>query len=168
MHALHACRRAAPRRQQELQDAHSAELGLTLYQLATTYYCHDLLADAGPALQRATALLRGHYPQDHDLVRAAAAAAATNSSDCCGCSQLLLLLHAGMVTSLCCPTAAVLPLAVSLQVVLCKHRLGMICAAGRDHRSAQQLLGETAAHYHAMQAQHPLALEAELGLAMAE
>jgi hypothetical protein len=53
---------------QEVQDSNSAELGLTLYQLATTYYAHDLLTDAGPTLQRATTLLRAHYPQDHDLV----------------------------------------------------------------------------------------------------
>jgi hypothetical protein len=54
---------------QELQDPSSAELGLTLYQLATTYYSHDMLQDAGPALQRASALLRTHYPPEHDLVR---------------------------------------------------------------------------------------------------
>jgi hypothetical protein len=54
---------------QEIQDPDSAELGLTLYQLAATYYAHDLLTDAGPTLQRAAALLRGHYPEEHDLVR---------------------------------------------------------------------------------------------------
>jgi hypothetical protein len=54
---------------QELQDPGSAELGLTMYQLATTYYSHDMLQDAGPALQRASALLRTHYPPEHDLVR---------------------------------------------------------------------------------------------------
>jgi hypothetical protein len=54
---------------QELQDPGSAELGLILYQLATTYYSHDMLQDAGPALQRASALLRTHYPPEHDLVR---------------------------------------------------------------------------------------------------
>ncbi|KAF8071356.1 hypothetical protein HT031_001440 [Scenedesmus sp. PABB004] len=104
---------------QEVQDPGGPELGLSLYQLATTYYAHDLLHDAGPALQRGAALLRGHYPPDHDLV------------------------------------------------ILCKHRLGMIAAAGRDHRAATQLLGETRAHYAAQQPGHPLAHEAELGLAMA-
>lgn len=54
---------------QELQDPDSAELGLTLYQLATTYYANDMLTDAGPVLQRATTLLRSHYPAEHDLVR---------------------------------------------------------------------------------------------------
>jgi hypothetical protein len=54
---------------QEVQDLGSAELGLTLYQLATTYYAHDMLVDAGPVLQRATQLMRNHYPEDHDLVR---------------------------------------------------------------------------------------------------
>jgi hypothetical protein len=44
-------------------------LGLTLYQLATTYYAHAMLVDAGPVLQRATQLMRNHYPEDHDLVR---------------------------------------------------------------------------------------------------
>eukprot|EP00775_Hariotina_reticulata_P004688 gene4688-4940_t len=100
----------------EVQDPHSAELGLTLYQLATTYYAHDLLTDAGPTLQRGTTLLRAHYPQDHDLI------------------------------------------------ILCKHRLGMICAAGRDTRAATSLLQETKQHYESIQPQHPLAAEADLGL----
>ncbi|KAF6262181.1 hypothetical protein COO60DRAFT_1497721 [Scenedesmus sp. NREL 46B-D3] len=104
---------------QELQDPGSAELGLTLYQLATTYYSHDMLQDAGPALQRASALLRTHYPAEHDLVQ------------------------------------------------LCKHRLGMVCAAGRDYRSATLLLGDTLQHYRQQQQEHALAHEAELGLAMA-
>lgn len=104
---------------QELQEPGSAELGLTLYQLATTYYAHDMLQDAGPALQRGSALLRAHYPAEHDLVQ------------------------------------------------LCKHRLGMVCAAGRDYRSATLLLGETLQHYRQQQQGHPLAHEAELGLAMA-
>jgi hypothetical protein len=55
---------------QEVQDPESAELGLTLYQLATTYYAHDMLVDAGPVLQRATQLMRNHYPEEHDLVGA--------------------------------------------------------------------------------------------------
>lgn len=53
---------------QEIQDPEGAELALTLYQLATTYYAHDMLVDAGPVLQRATQLMRSHYPEDHDLV----------------------------------------------------------------------------------------------------
>jgi hypothetical protein len=53
---------------QEVQDPESAELGLTLYQLATTYYAHDMLIDAGTVLQRATQLMRAHYPEEHDLV----------------------------------------------------------------------------------------------------
>eukprot|EP00878_Enallax_costatus_P026487 GHUV01028426.1.p1 GENE.GHUV01028426.1~~GHUV01028426.1.p1 ORF type:complete len:169 (+),score=24.47 GHUV01028426.1:423-929(+) len=102
-----------------MQDPNSAELGLTLYQLATTYYAHDMLTDAGPTLQRGSALLRQHYPPDHDLV------------------------------------------------TLCKHRLGMICAAGRDYRSATMLLGDTWQHYSKQQEGHPLAHEANFGLAMA-
>jgi len=53
---------------QEIQDPNSAELALTLYQLATTYYAYDMLVDAGSVLQRATQLMRSHYPEDHDLV----------------------------------------------------------------------------------------------------
>jgi hypothetical protein len=56
---------------------------------------------------------------------------------------------------------------VTLQVQLCKHRLGMVCAAGRDYRSATLLLGDTLQHYRQQQQGHPLAHEAELGLAMA-
>ncbi len=58
-----------PHLTQEIQDPEGAELALTLYQLATTYYAHDMLVDAGPVLQRATQLMRSHYPEDHDLVR---------------------------------------------------------------------------------------------------
>ena len=105
--------------EQEVQDPTGAELGLTLYQLATTYYAHDLLGDAGPALARAAALLRGHYPEDHDLL------------------------------------------------LLCKHRMGMLAAAGRDARAATTLLGETRTAYAAQKPDHPLAAEAELGLALA-
>lgn len=53
---------------QEAQDPSSAELGLTLYQLATTYYANDMLADAGQALQRAATLIKAQYPPEHDLV----------------------------------------------------------------------------------------------------
>lgn len=58
------------------------------------------------------------------------------------------------------------------------HRLGMICAAGRDPRAAQQLLPASKAHYAAQaraqggdaraEGDHPLAHEADVGLAMAE
>lgn len=105
---------------QEVQDPESAELGLTLYQLATTYYAHDMLQDAGPVLQRATQLMRSHYPEEHDLM------------------------------------------------VLCKHRMGMICAAGRDHKAATALLTSSKEHYQKQQQDHPLALEADLGLTMAQ
>jgi hypothetical protein len=54
------------------------------------------------------------------------------------------------------------------QVVLCKHRLGMVRAAGRDHRAAAQLLSETKQHYQQQQEAHPLALEADVGLALAK
>eukprot|EP00879_Flechtneria_rotunda_P017155 GHRR01017967.1.p1 GENE.GHRR01017967.1~~GHRR01017967.1.p1 ORF type:complete len:229 (+),score=78.75 GHRR01017967.1:451-1137(+) len=104
---------------QEIQDSNGPELGLTLYQLATTYYAHDMLTDAGPALQRSSTIFKSHYPDDHDLMW------------------------------------------------LCKHRLGMICAAGRDHRSAMKLLNDTLQHYQQQQPDHPLAKEAEMGLAMA-
>jgi hypothetical protein len=60
---------------------------------------------------------------------------------------------------------------------MCMHRLGMICAAGRDPRSAQLLLTSSKAHYAAAAAaqggagqaagDHPLAHEADAGLAMA-
>jgi hypothetical protein len=53
-------------------------------------------------------------------------------------------------------------------VVLCKHRLGMICAAGRDHRAATSLLTETKQHYAAQQPDHPLSLEADVGLRLAQ
>lgn len=58
-------------RLQEVQDAQSPELALTTYQLATTYYAHDMLTDAGQMVQRAAQLLRAHYSEDHDLVRLA-------------------------------------------------------------------------------------------------
>jgi len=103
-----------------VQDAGGAELGLSLYQLSTFYYSNNMLQDAGGALSRATATLRGHYPEGHDLL------------------------------------------------VLCKHRLGMIAAAGRDARSAAQLLGDTKSHYAAADAGHPLAAEAAFGLRLAE
>jgi hypothetical protein len=38
-------------------------------QLATYYYAHDMQADAGPICQRAGVLMRGHFPEEHDLVR---------------------------------------------------------------------------------------------------
>lgn len=60
---------------------------------------------------------------------------------------------------------------------MCLHRLGMICAAGRDARAAQQLLAASKAHYTAQAAEqggpgqaagdHPLVHEADVGLAMA-
>lgn len=64
---------------------------------------------------------------------------------------------------LCCPATAAI-----LQMVLCKHRMGMICAAGRDHKAATALLNSTKQHYQKQQQDHPLALEADLGLAMAQ
>jgi len=89
-----------------------------------------MLGDAGSTLQRGAALLRQHFPLEHDLVQ------------------------------------------------MCMHRLGMICAAGRDARSAQQLLGASRAHYSAQaretggvgraEGDHPLVHEADAGLAMAE
>jgi len=53
-------------------------------------------------------------------------------------------------------------------VVMCKHRLGMICAAAGDHRSATQLLQLTRDHYLKQASTHALAKEAQLGLAMAK
>jgi hypothetical protein len=64
-------------------------------------------------------------------------------------------------------TAAVLCCAV-MQMVLCKHRMGMVCAAGRDQRAATALLTNTKEHYQKQQQDHPLALEAETGLTMAK
>ena len=101
---------------QELQDAQSPELGLTCYQLATTYYAQDLLQDAGALTQRAAVLLQQHYPADHDLL------------------------------------------------LLCKHRLGMICAAGTDRAAGKKLLIESKERYLKQGEEHPLAAEAEVGL----
>ncbi|KAI8464475.1 MAG: hypothetical protein J3K34DRAFT_115370 [Monoraphidium minutum] len=121
-------------RLQEAVAPDSPDLGLTLYQLAVTYYAHDMLGEAGAALQRGAALVRQHYPEGHELV------------------QMFV------------------------------HRLGMICAAGRDPRAAQQLLAASRAHYAAAAAaaaqggpgggsaaggDHPLVAEADAGLAMA-
>lgn len=116
-------------RLQEAVSPDSPELGLALYQLAVTYYAHDMLQDAGRTLQTGAAIIRQHYPEGHDLVH------------------------------------------------LCLHRLGMICAAGHDPRAAQQLLTASRAHYAAQAQQqggagqgagdHPLAHEADVGLAMA-
>lgn len=61
-----------PTLEQEAQAPDSPELGLSLYQLAVIYYAHDMLGDAGGALQRATALLRQQFPLEHDLVGAGA------------------------------------------------------------------------------------------------
>jgi hypothetical protein len=58
--------------------------------------------------------------------------------------------------------------AAVLQMVLCKHRMGMICAAGRDHKAATALLTSSKEHYQKQQQDHPLALEADLGLTMAQ
>lgn len=63
--------------------------------------------------------------------------------------------------------------AVCAQVVLCKHRLGMVSAAAGDHRAGTQLLSLSKARYEADAAaagqgsgQSGLALEADVGLAM--
>lgn len=76
--------------------------------------------DAGQWLSKATTLLRGHYPDDHDLL------------------------------------------------LLCKHRLGMISAASRDARAATSLLQPTQEHYTKQDKDHPLAHEANFGLAMVQ
>ncbi|GLC43683.1 hypothetical protein PLESTM_001504200 [Pleodorina starrii] len=53
-------------------------------------------------------------------------------------------------------------------VVLCKHRMGMICAAQGDHRSAVQLLQASRNHFSEEGSQSMLAKEADIGLAMAK
>ncbi|PNH12999.1 hypothetical protein TSOC_000091, partial [Tetrabaena socialis] len=53
-------------------------------------------------------------------------------------------------------------------IVLCKHRLGMICAAQGDHRSALQLLRDSRQHFGGAAEQAMLAKEADIGLAMAK
>ncbi|GFR43261.1 hypothetical protein Agub_g4322 [Astrephomene gubernaculifera] len=53
-------------------------------------------------------------------------------------------------------------------LVLCKHRLGMICAAQGDHRAAKQLLQASHKHFSNEGSQSMLAKEAEIGLAMAK
>ncbi|GIL62310.1 hypothetical protein Vafri_16586 [Volvox africanus] len=53
-------------------------------------------------------------------------------------------------------------------LVLCKHRLGMICAAQGDHRSASQLLQASRQHFSGEGGQSMLAKEADIGLAMAK
>ncbi len=57
---------------------------------------------------------------------------------------------------------------MSVQVVMCRHRMGMVCAASGDHRSAMQLLSATRAHYQKQDNTTALAKEAELGLAMSK
>lgn len=52
-------------------------------------------------------------------------------------------------------------------VVLCKHRMGMLAAAAGDHRAATQLLQMTGKQYREQDADHPLAAEADVGLAAA-
>lgn len=103
---------------QEIQDPDSPEIGLTAYQLATCYYAHDMLPDAGSMISWSSKVFKQHYPEGHDLI------------------------------------------------ILCKHRLGMICAAGRDTRAGLVLLSDTNDHYKQQDDGHPLRHEAELGLAM--
>ena len=64
---------------------------------------------------------------------------------------------------MCAPTLPLPP----LQVVMCVHRLGMICAASGDHRSALKLLAVSKERYGKESTTHALAKEAELGLALA-
>ncbi|KXZ48174.1 hypothetical protein GPECTOR_30g270 [Gonium pectorale] len=52
-------------------------------------------------------------------------------------------------------------------LVLCRHRLGMICAAQGDHRAATQLLQGSRKHFSGEGGQGMLAKEADIGLAMA-
>jgi hypothetical protein len=55
-------------RLKEADDPGSPDLAVTLLQLATYYYANDMLQDAGPICQRAGVLMRGHFPEEHDLV----------------------------------------------------------------------------------------------------
>jgi hypothetical protein len=55
-------------RLKEADDPGSPDLAVTLLQLATYYYANDMLQDAGPVCQQAGVLMRGHFPEDHDLV----------------------------------------------------------------------------------------------------
>ncbi len=49
---------------------------------------------------------------------------------------------------------------------MCKHRMGMICAALRDSGAAAKLLEESRAYYEKVTPGHDLAREAQLGLAL--
>lgn len=54
-------------------------------------------------------------------------------------------------------------------MVMCKHRLGMICAAGADARAATKLLQQSRDKYKGMGGSGGgLAKEAEVGLAFAK
>jgi len=54
------------------------------------------------------------------------------------------------------------------QLVMCKHRLGMICAAGADHRAATKLLQLSHDRYQGGGGTGTgLAKEADVGLAFA-
>ena len=54
------------------------------------------------------------------------------------------------------------------QVVMCLHRMGMICASSGDHRSAVKLLELSKSRYAGESSTHALAKEAEVGLAIAK
>lgn len=51
-------------------------------------------------------------------------------------------------------------------MVMCKHRLGMICAASHDFQAASSLLTDTQTHYQKQDQAHPLAHEGAFGLAL--
>jgi tetratricopeptide (TPR) repeat protein len=53
---------------QEARDPASEDSALAAYKLAVLYYSQDLLPDARSVLQKATQLLRGLFPEEHDLV----------------------------------------------------------------------------------------------------
>ncbi len=54
-------------------------------------------------------------------------------------------------------------------MVMCKHRLGMICAAGADHRAATKLLQISKSKYEGGGGSGAgLAKEADVGLAFAK
>lgn len=106
-------------RLQEIVDPTGVDLGLVQYQLATYYYVHDLLTDAGVLARAAANTLRPHFGDEHDLL------------------------------------------------LLCKHRLGMVCAASRDAESARKLLTNTRERYRQQDEAHALAHEAAFGLGLA-
>lgn len=144
------------------------DVGMARYKLATWYYSGDLLQEAGGAARQAAATFRKAFPEEHDLVRPGISSV-----------SVLVVWKIRVMGGKARPCWLALPLCCSCavhsltagrrlpQVALCKHRLGMVCAAAGDWRSAKKLLEESAARYGGMEAAGGLTAEARFGLAAA-